>query len=101
MGIWVLEGEMDGSREGAALVDSVTMRPLWLPVFDGVEAAEDFLAFSRREGVRDLRTLGPQEADALHTRWLEAPKADCRACRVPMVVLNESRECCGCSGDRP
>jgi hypothetical protein len=72
MGVRILAGSFDGGPERAALVNSVTERPLALPMFEDREDAEAFLRWCSGVGYRgrSLERLNPAELDACHTRWL-------------------------------
>ena len=87
MGIRILEGDYDRSRSGAVLIDSVTERPMTLPLFDCSDAAEDFEAFARDEAKQDIRSIEPRRLDELHTQWL---RQVCTAC------WTRDCDCAGC-----
>lgn len=70
MGVWTAEVHVEG-RAGALLLDSVTMRPIDLPLFDDVEQAERFLGWAHDQGAPDVRALHPEVLDALHRMWRE------------------------------
>jgi hypothetical protein len=69
MGIWTLEGTLDGDRSAAVMFDSVTMRAFG-PAFDDASEVDSFLTYARRESIRDVRTLSAAELDELHEAWL-------------------------------
>ncbi len=70
MGIWTLEGKLDGTIGGAVMVDSVTMTAFG-PVFDDAEDIDAFIVYARACNAGDLRALTAAELDNLHTAWRE------------------------------
>jgi hypothetical protein len=78
MGVRILEGEYDGGPgERAILVDSVTERPLALPMFECAADAEGFLRWFLAEGHGDPRGATFAVLDLAHTLWV---KSRCEAC---------------------
>jgi hypothetical protein len=77
MGTWSATVECDGTEYGL-LFDSVTMRPLALPLFHGgIDEAEAFERFALRSGVPDLRALSAAELEGLFARFVvEGPGED-------------------------
>jgi hypothetical protein len=54
MGIWILSGDLDETRDAAVLVDSVSMRPFGR-VFDDADEARDFIRWCRDGGAHYRR----------------------------------------------
>lgn len=67
--IWL--GTVDfGSFERVVLADSVTERPLNLPLFHDEAEATSFMRFVYGLDYGDLRGLGDGTLNRLHTAWL-------------------------------
>lgn len=73
MGIWIGTVTVE-HREGAVLFDSVTMRPIGLPLFDSEEEADTFLAYAYSLEFDDVRAMSQESLDRLHTEWCRAGK---------------------------
>ena len=71
MGIWIGVADF-GGLERAVIADSVTERPLALPMFGSTRQAESFLYFAERRGIRDVRAVDSELLDQLHSDWLKA-----------------------------
>lgn len=72
MGIWTCEVDTlgDDGRTRGMLLDSCSMRPLPLPLFDSTDAAEGFLEYAEHRGFHDVRRLEPEQLDDLHSQWI-------------------------------
>jgi hypothetical protein len=93
MSIIVLKVESDDDVYGL-LIDTVTERPVPVPLFaGGPDAAKDFLEFARLAMNGDhLETLKAPLWDRIHDAWLRAACSACwrRDCACPW---------CGCQCD--
>lgn len=70
MGIWILEGELEGGNDAAVMVDSVTGIAFG-HTFADREEAESFIAYVQDKTGKDPRALTSEQCDDAHTRWLE------------------------------
>jgi len=71
MGIWVVEVNAF-ELDRAIIVDSVTERPIPLPMFRNVNEAYGYMDFAAANGFDDVRGLGPYTLNALYDRWIAA-----------------------------
>lgn len=69
MGIRIIEGTWDGTRDGAVMTCSTSM---WAfgPIFETAEDVEAFLLYAEARGVPDVRTLSDDELSDLHAAWV-------------------------------
>lgn len=70
MGLWtcVIDDDCDAAGQ-ALLLDSCSMTPLHIPLFASEEEAEEFLEYAKEMDVGDLRDMGPDSLEKLHTAW--------------------------------
>ena len=67
MGLWTVDAEELGDK--VFLLDSVTMKPLSVPLFESLSEAEGFLRFAAEQGIDDVRRCSPDSLDRLHDAW--------------------------------
>jgi len=82
MGLWTCVIDEDSDAAGCALLlDSVTMRPLALPLFRSERDAESFERYAAEQDYPELRSLSAYALDRLHTAWLAARAVDAEEAR--------------------
>ena len=78
MGLWTGVVDVGLDSERAVLIDSCSMRPLNLPLFDSVEQLDGFLLFAKSNGFDDVRRTDDTTLNNLHTQWIRAGAPEAR-----------------------
>jgi len=77
MGIWIMQGTTDGGDcNSCALLDSVSMTPLPVRVFDSWDDADEFTRWATSRAGHRLATLRRETLDELRQAWAQERTTD-------------------------